>query len=127
MLNPISRKSARATFWLAAAAILFAALSPLANAWQLKAQPQLIAEICTTVGFVKIAADGTKVPATPTKHAAPCAWCVSPSAWLALTGSAQLNVPAIAGRHAAPAYTPQFVSLPPAHTLAWAHAPPAFS
>ncbi len=122
-----SRKTSRAALWLAAAAVLFAALSPLANAMRAQGEPKLFAEICTSVGFVKIAADGSRIPATPDKHAPQCAWCLASATWLALTGATEIAAAAPKGRYVTPESTTPSYSPRRTHVYAWAQAPPQLS
>jgi len=121
------RQNARLALRWGIVALVFAALSPTIATWRAQSQPILLGEICTAMGFVKVAADGTSVPATPAKHAPHCAWCLSPGTWLALSGEPQLALPAPEARaYPAPAVAFDFLPQRP-HTLAWAQAPPVLS
>ncbi len=122
-----SRTTSRLALRVGIAALLFAALSPTLAAWRAQSQPTPLGEICTAMGFVKVAADGVTLPATPAKHAPHCAWCLSPGTWLALAGEVQVSLPLSVGRiYSTQAYATEF-SPQRAHTLAWAQAPPYFS
>jgi len=122
-----SRSLSRLALQLGVVALLFAALSPTLAALRAQSQPALLGEICTAMGFVKVAADGSGIPAAPAQHAPHCAWCLSPGTWLALAGEAQIALPTSSGRsYSPPVYAPEY-SPQRAHTLAWAQAPPRFS
>ena len=120
-------RRARFTLWLAAIALLFAALSPTFNAWRSEGQPKLFAELCTSMGFVRVAVDDNGTPGKPVKHSPECAWCLAPSSLAALTSGDVLQVPAGIGHTPAPFFTaqPHFPSRH--HAFAWAQAPPAIS
>lgn len=119
-------RRARATLWLAAIVLLFAALSPTLHAWRAEGQPKQFTELCTSMGFVKVAVDDNGMPATQTKHGPECAWCLSPASLLSMPGADTLQVPADIGREPAPILVSQLYSLSRHHAFAWAQAPPTF-
>lgn len=107
--------------------MLFAALSPTLHAWRAEGQPRLFAELCTSMGFVRVAVDDSGTPAKQANHGPECAWCLAPASLLAMGGANSLHVPAGIGREPAP-QSPLFpVSLSRHHAFAWAHAPPVLS
>jgi hypothetical protein len=120
-------RRARAALWLAAIAILFAALSITLNAWRAEGQPQLFAELCTSMGFVRVAVDDNGTPAEPVKHSPECAWCLSPASLLSMAGADALHIPTAIGREPAPILALQQISCSHRHPFAWAQAPPVFS
>jgi hypothetical protein len=120
-------RRARLTLWLAAVALLFAALSPTLHAWRAEGQPKLFAELCTSMGFVRVAVDDNGTPAKPVTHGPECAWCLSPASLLALGGADALHVPPAIGREPAPLSARFPASLSRHHAFAWAHAPPSLS
>ncbi len=120
-------RRAHFTLWLAAIAMLFAALSPTLHAWRAEGQPKLFAELCTSMGFVKVAVDDNATPATQVKHGPECAWCLSPASLLAMSGADTLQVPAIIGGEPVPSLASQSHSLSRHHAFAWAQAPPVLS
>ena len=118
---------ARATLWLAAAALLFAALSPTLNAWRAQGQPTLFAALCATPGFVRIDLNDQAVPTQKMAHGPDCAWCLSPGALVALAGRDVLRIAAAIGREPAPVLALQPFLLSRHHAFAWPQAPPTFS
>ena len=120
-------RRARFTLWLAAIALLFAALSPTLHAWRAEGQPKQFTELCTSMGFVKVALDDTGTPAKPVKYSHDCASCLSPGSLLALVGADALHIPTTFGREPSPNLARKQVSLSRHHAFAWAQAPPAFS
>jgi hypothetical protein len=121
------QQRARFTLWIAAIALLFAAMSPTLNAWRAQGQPKLFAELCTSMGFVRVALDDSGTPTQPTKHSPECAWCLAPASLLAMSGADALQIPDALGREPAPLATLQPVSHSRHHAFAWAQAPPAIS
>ena len=119
---------ARLTLWLAALALLYAAMSPTLNVLRAKMQgrPQLFAELCTRMGIVKVAIPGempTK-PGGPSAHSPECSMCLPAGTWLGMAGADTIFMPTAIGCHEAPSTV---VSAPPflaAHTIAWSRAPP---
>ncbi len=124
-LNP--RRRARPALWLAAIAILFAALSPTINAMRVQGQPALFAELCTSMGFVRVAVDDSGLPAKTASHATECAWCLAPGSLLALGGGETLRIPAAIGHEPVPQTAPESISVSRHHAFAWAQAPPVLS
>ncbi len=120
-------RRARFTLWLAAIALLFAALLPTLHAWRAEGQPKRFTELCTSVGFVKVAVDDTGTPAKPIKYSHECASCLSPGALLALIGADALHIPTAFGREPAPSLAHQPISHSRHRAFAWAQAPPVFS
>lgn len=121
---------ARLALWLAAIALLYAALSPTLNILRIKAsgQPQLFAELCTRMGIVKVPIAG-EAPAKPQQsHSVECSLCLPGGTWLGWAGGAEtLSLPALQACHEAPATD---VATGPArapHTVARSRAPPVFS
>lgn len=127
MASPILHRRSRFTLWLAAIAILFAALSPTINAWRAQGQPKLFAELCTSMGFVRVAVDDSGTPAKEVKHSPECAWCLAPGSLLAMGGADRLHIPPALGREPAPQSVHQPLSLSRHHAFAWAQAPPVLS
>jgi hypothetical protein len=127
MIKAFLHRHAGFALKIAALAILFAALSPIASIWHAPAQPQQFAELCTPTGFVKISVDGTSLPATPQKHGNECSWCVSPSNWLALAGVTSIAVPHIDHSTKPLSVSSEVVIAARHDTLAWAQAPPTLS
>ncbi len=119
---------ARLVLQVAILAILFAALSPAANIWRAKSQPGLFAEMCTSLGFAKVAIDGatTPTPAMPEKRAPHCAWCLASATWLALPGTTSIDFIQATGSNRSPVFFSQPPSLSRLHAFAWAQAPPPF-
>ncbi|MBL0123853.1 MAG: DUF2946 family protein [Betaproteobacteria bacterium] len=115
------------TLWLAAIAMLFAALSPTLHAWRTEGQPKLFAELCTSMGFVRVAVDDNGAPAKQVKQSPECAWCLSSASLLAMGNADPLLIPTAIGREPAPVLTHQPIFLSRHHAFAWAHAPPVFS
>jgi hypothetical protein len=120
-------RRARTTLWLAATALLFAALSSTLHAWRAQGQPKLFAVLCTSMGFVKVAVDDNGPPDTQVKHGPECAWCLSPASLLSMSGADSLQVPTAIGREFAPIFASQSYSLFRHHAFAWAQAPPVLS
>jgi hypothetical protein len=120
-------RRARLTLWLAAIALLFAALSPTLHAWRAEGQPKRFTELCTSMGFVKVAVDDSGMPTKPVKYGHDCASCLAPGSLLALAGADSLHIPAALGRDAAPIRAHLQIFLSRHHAFAWAQAPPAFS
>jgi hypothetical protein len=120
-------RRARFTLWLAAIALLFAALSPTLHAWRTEGQPKRFTELCTSMGFVKVAVDDTGKPTKPVKYGHDCASCLAPGSLLALVGADTLHIPAALGRDAAPILAHRQIFPSRHHAFAWAQAPPAFS
>lgn len=119
-------RHARFAIWLAAIAVLLAALSPTSNAWRLQGQPRLFAELCTSMGFVRIAIDDKGAPTRQIKHGTDCSWCLSPASLLALSGVDAQHIPSSIGREPALALVLKPVTLARHHAFAWAQAPPHF-
>ena len=95
----------RASLWLVAIALLFAALSPTLNALRIKAigEPQAFAELCTKLGMVKIALDGDgKGSPPPSGHGPECAWCLPGQTWLGAPASDIALSFALQARHESP-------------------------
>ena len=120
-------RRARFALWLATVALLFAALSTTLNAWRAQGQPKLFAELCTSMGFVKVAVDDNGTPTRPVTHGPECAWCLSSASLLAIVGADAIFIPDAVGREPAPILARKQVSLSRHHAFAWAQAPPVFS
>ncbi|HUL40395.1 MAG TPA: hypothetical protein VLV32_00585 [Burkholderiales bacterium] len=73
MLRHIDRKRVAA---IALFAVMFSALSPALAAFRYRAQPAVLAQICTFSGLKTIVLDEPSLPSKPhTKHPIRCAWC----------------------------------------------------
>ncbi|MBL0123851.1 MAG: hypothetical protein IPP88_14380 [Betaproteobacteria bacterium] len=120
-------RRARATLWLAAIVLLFAALSPTLHAWRAEGQPKRFTELCTSMGFVKVAVDDNAMPARQAAHGPECAWCLSPASQLSIPGLDTLQVPTDIGLESTPIFTSHSYSLSRHHAFAWAQAPPVLS
>lgn len=121
------QRRARFTLWLAAIALLFAAVSPALNAARAHAQPQLFAELCTQYGFTKVPLAPDKAPAKSGFHAPECSLCLPADTWLGFAPTDALPVSIGDARHANPLFAATAAPVSPVHTLAWSRAPPVFS
>jgi hypothetical protein len=125
------KRYARIVFSVALLTLAFAAASPTLNALRAQlfsqGQSKLFAALCTSMGMVRIAVDGTTEPTKPQHHSIECAWCVQPGNWLALGHADSLAVPAAIGRNPAPLLA--FALSPPTiiHTIAHSRGPPFIS
>jgi Protein of unknown function (DUF2946) len=124
----VSPRRARLVLWIAAAALLFAALSPTLNALRAKSQPRLFAEICSQMGFLRVAVGDAGAPAEKSVHATSCAWCLQPGTWLALEAPAPtLAAPILVVSLPVAVAVEVPARAPPPHLLAQSRAPPAYS
>jgi hypothetical protein len=121
------KRYARLALSAALFALSFAAASPTLNAVRAQGQPKLFAALCTSMGFVRVAIDGTNEPATPAHQGIECAWCLQPGNWLAFGYADSLVAPSAMGRSPSPLLA--FVPPPPAiiHTVAHSRGPPLVS
>jgi hypothetical protein len=121
------KRYARIALSAALFALAFAAASPMLNALRAQGQPKLFAALCTSMGFVRVAVDGTNEPAKPAHQGIECAWCVQPGNWLAFSHADSLVVPSAIGRNPAPLLA--FEPSPPkiTHTVAHSRGPPLVS
>jgi hypothetical protein len=121
------KRYARVALSAALFALAFAAASPTLNALRAQGQPKLFAALCTSMGFVRVAVDGTNEPVTPVHQGVECAWCVQPGNWLAFGHADSLAIPSAMGRNPSPLLA--FEPSPPTiiHTVAHPRGPPLVS
>jgi hypothetical protein len=121
----------RIVVWVAALAVLVAALTPTANALRVKwlGEPLAFAELCTKFGMVKVALERSGTAPTPAPvHGAPeCAACLPSATWLAVLAPLPFDVSALAAVHERPRESAAAPRSWPAHTIARSRAPPSFS
>ena len=131
MLSSLHRRRARLTLWLAALALLYAALSPTLNVVRAKmqGQPQLFAELCTRMGIVKVAIPGEMPTKSggPSAHSPECSMCLPAGTWLGMASADTVFLPAAIGCHEAPSTVVLAAPAVATHTFAWSRAPPALS
>lgn len=121
------RRHARFALTAALLALAFAAVSPTLNALRAQSAPKLFAALCTSMGFVRVAIDGTNEPAVPVHQGIECAWCVQPGAWLALGHAGVLPLPVVIGQNPAPLLAFEPFPAVVTHTVAHSRGPPAIS
>jgi len=91
MLRAIHRKRITA---IALFAMLFSAMSPTFAAFKYRGHPEVLAQICTTHGLLRVASDDPSLPHKPhTSHQIHCAWC---SPGTAQPGIGVASIPAVA-------------------------------
>jgi hypothetical protein len=130
MTSPAFFHRARFALWLAAAMLLFAALSPTLNALRAQSQPRLFAELCTALGVQRFAIDTNAATAQESgesgeqHHGIECAWCLQPGQWLSMGNAPAPVLPAAIGRNPSPVLAFQPVCDSCTHTIAYSRGPP---